>query len=330
MNVILSKPTTFRTRRQLPDGFKLITEEARLSTEFGEKYPESVSELFVQLYLAVKLFKERSKANVIICGRYGYLFSFLQGLIPFRKRPLMLMDIEWYNSYANSLRNNFSKWTKRVVANGASKIQVFCEVEAENYASDFGIDINKFVWIPYCTDLDERSYEIKDGDYLFTGGIQHRDYQTLYNAVKDLPIEVLIAAPEGKIPLKYVSDNMKILGFIPRIKYMETIASSKAVVLSLEPGIRRCPGVITYVTAMRMGKCVIVNEPEGAKSYIKNNHTGIVVEPNNAEVLKHSLQAILCNDTKRKEIGHNAYEFSAKNLSYERYINDIVNLTLSQ
>lgn len=299
MVTVISKPLTFRSRLPLPDHFLVVAEEGRLSYEFAQRYPGSISEHLVRLHVTAKLFASRARADVIISGRYGELFALCQGVFPLGRKPLILMDIEWFNIYEKPLRSHISKVLHRMLAWGTARIQVFCEAEAENYAAYFGIGRDKFVWVPYCTDLDNKNFEVRDEDYLFTGGLHHRDYETLYHAVKDLPVRVMVAAPKGGIPREFVSKNMTLLGVVSRDAYFEAMAKAKAVVLSLQPGIMRCPGVITYVSAMRMGKCVVVNETEGTRSYMSNGATGIVVEPGNPEALKEALRAVLQDDGTR-------------------------------
>lgn len=197
------------------------------------------------------------------------------------------------------------------------------KVEGHNYSSCYGIDKNKFVWIPYCTELERNNFDVHEDNYVFTGGLQQRDYETLFHAVKDIPIEVKIVAPTDKIDKRFIAKNMTLLGTLSSQEYYTAMAQSKLVVLSLEPNLRRSPGVITYVSAMKLGKAVIVNEIEGSKSYIMNGKTGVLVKPRDPEAMRNAIVTLLTNDELRKQIAHDAYSYAAEHFSKDRLINDL-------
>lgn len=326
--ILFSKPTTLRSNIDLPDGFVLFAEEKRLAHILMKKFflSPSISEYLVRPYFALSIFRQRKNFDILVTGRYGEFFALLQGLFYKRRKPYLLLDVEWHYKHSNKIRRLISILVHKLIAAGAYKIQIFCEIEADNYSKHFGIDRSKFVWIPYCRDMDNLALEVKEGDYIFTGGAQQRDYETLYNAVKDIPIEILVAGPKEQIRKELISKNMKILGRVKADEYLDLIAKSKFVVLSLEPDIIRPPGVTTYVTAMRMGKCVIVNESKGTKSYIINNKTGIIVKEKDPNGLRDAIENILKNDDLRRSIGENAYTFAKENFSISKYMEYITNI----
>ena len=323
LKILFSKPVTFRSSAPLPEDFELLADEASLSWGFGTKYPTRISELVVRLYLLMALLRRRKDVDVVVTGRYGELFALFQGVFPRGRKVHILLDSEWPNRHYNRLRELLSILIHRGIARGVHKMQVFCRIEADNYASYFGIDRDKFVWIPYCTDLGDLALQTEEQDYLFTGGLHHRDYETLFYAVKDLPIDVYVAAPEHEIDKRLVSQNMRLLGISNHDEYFSTMARAKLVVLSLEPGIMRCPGVITYVTAMRMGKCVIVNETQGTQDYIIDGRTGVVVRERDPEALKNAITSLLSDAALRRQISGSAFAFAAEHFSISRYISDL-------
>ena len=325
---LFSKPVTFRSSAPLPEGFQLLADEASLSWRFGERYPIRISELMVRLYLAAAVLRRRKSVDAVVTGRYGDLFALFQGVVPFGKKAHILLDSEWPNRHPKRFRRLLSILIHRAIARGVHKMQIFCKIEAANYASYFGIDKHKFVWIPYCTDVDNLGHHVEEQDYLFTGGLHHRDYETLFYAVRDLPISVHVAAPRHEIDKHLVSQNMRLLGTSSHDEYFSTMAKAKLIVLSLEPGIMRCPGVITYVTAMRMGKCVIVNERQGTQDYIMDGETGIVVREKDPEALKNAITSLLSDEARRREISRSAMAFAAEHFSISRYMSDLKTLLL--
>ena len=322
-HVLFSQPVSFPRNFPLPSNFHLVAKEDQLSWNFAKKLPSRVSDRLVRIYLIYEIFRNRKKIDMVITGRYGEYFALLQGLIPLFKKSHLLLDIEWYGNRKNKYLNSFKKVIHRIIARGAHKIGVFCEVEGHNYSSCYGIDKNKFVWIPYCTELERNNFDVHEDNYVFTGGLQQRDYETLFHAVKDIPIEVKIVAPTDKIDKRFIAKNMTLLGTLSSQEYYTAMAQSKLVVLSLEPNLRRSPGVITYVSAMKLGKAVIVNEIEGSKSYIMNGKTGVLVKPRDPEAMRNAIVTLLTNDELRKQIAHDAYSYAAEHFSKDRLINDL-------
>jgi glycosyltransferase involved in cell wall biosynthesis len=306
--ILFSKPATLRPNIDLPNGFVLFLDERQLPYILMKRFhiPRVLfSDYFARLYLAFSIFKCRKRFDAIVTGKFGEFFALLQSCFR-NKKPHLLLDIEWPYKHSNKIRGIISKLVHKLIARGTYKLQVFCEVEADNYSKYFGIDKSKFVWIPYCIDVDDSVLEAKEENYVFAGGAQQRDYETLYYAVRDIPVKVLVISPKEQIRKEFVSKNMEIMGRVKYSEYLNLIAKSKLVVLSIEPEIMRCPGVTTYVMAMRMGKCVIVNESKGTKSYIINNKTGIIVKEKDPNGLRDAIENILKNDDLRRSIGENA------------------------
>jgi glycosyltransferase involved in cell wall biosynthesis len=254
------------------------------------------------------------------------MYAALRGLLPGRRKPHLLLGVEWLHRHRRWWRKLISVWDHRLIARGAWKIQVFCESEAADYAAYYGIDRNKFVWIPYCTDVDDRSYFVSEGDYVFTGGTQDRDCETLFRAVQGLPIELQVAAREDRVTSERVPANVRLLGRLTKDEFWAALAQARVVVLSLDPEVMRRPGVITYVTAMRLGKCVIVNDPRGGRSYIADGKTGIIVPARDPGALRTALLRVLEDDALRQRLAASARDFAGHHLGTDRYVAELAML----
>jgi glycosyltransferase involved in cell wall biosynthesis len=194
-------------------------------------------------------------------------------------------------------------------------------VEAHNYAAYFGVEESKFVWIPYCTDANlVAAASSENGGFIFTSGVHQRDYKTLLTAVAGLPVELRIAAPRAEFQFLEVPENVTLLGELPAGEYWQTLMSANFLVLSLRPETLRRPGVITYAGAMRMGKCVVVNDPLGAASYIRDGETGFLVPAAEPEALREQISFLLDHPETVNTIGRNAKEAAQKSFSVAHYI----------
>jgi len=322
--ILFSKPVTCRTN-VIPDNFCCFFNEAEASRKYKKVYYETYKAIIKNLKNC------NAKNKVIIAGRFSELFFLRQGVMKYNNTPSILLDIEWHWRYRNklNLKNILNRNHHRLIAQGSTFLTVFCEEERRTYSEAYGIPLTKILWHPFCSDVDEsvNSVNHERGKYLFTGGLHDRDYHTLFNAIRDTPIKLRVAAPEAHFNNIKLPDNVTILGTISYKQYLDEIEGSIGVVLSLDSTSEtcslRCPGVITYLTAMRMRKCVIVNELLGAASYITNGKHGILVEPNNVEQLNNAILTVWNNYKYRQILADNAYVHSHLNFGYDRYFNDL-------
>jgi glycosyltransferase involved in cell wall biosynthesis len=325
MRVLYSRPLT-APKIQLPQNFHQVEDESDLSWRLAQRFPWAgrYSEHLAGLRLALTLLGLRRGFDVVVTGRYGEWFALLQSFLPFGRRPHLLLDVEWYESHSSAWRRKFNRWLHRRIIQSANRVQVFCQVEAPNYAAYFGVKESKFVWIPYCTDANPApAAPNADADFIFTSGVHQRDYQTLLTAVAGLPVELRIAAPLAEFRFLEVPANVKLLGEIPAGAYWNTLINARFLVLSLRPETLRRPGVITYVGAMRMGKCVVVNDPAGAASYIRNGETGFLVPPADPRILRDQICFLLDHPEVVNTVERNAEESARKLFSVAQYIIDV-------
>jgi glycosyltransferase involved in cell wall biosynthesis len=201
----------------------------------------------------------------------------------------------------------------------AAKVQVFCEVEAHNYSRYFGLDESKFVWIPYFTDVRPLPQAVPPGAFIFSSGFKERDYSTLFAAVTDVSVKLRVAAPDALFRNVHIPDNVEIVGKLHASEYLRTLTESKFVVVSVQPNVLRHPGVMTYVAAMRLGKCIIVNDPLGASSYIEHGRTGFLVDPSDPIALRAQICALLDDPEMVKRVGANAQQVALERFTSERY-----------
>lgn len=321
LRVLWSQPITAPLPAQIPAGWKTLWTERALSGRFTRAFSwlGGYSEYLLRIYVALVLLWHRRHFDAIVTGRYGEFFALAQGLLPFGRRPLLLLDIEWWSAHRTDWRGRLNRRLHERMAAGAGAIQVFCRIEAGNYAARFGIPIEKFVWIPYCFSLPEFVGDGGEELFAFSGGLHHRDYRTLFAAIEGLPLELHVAAPRAHFANARVPGNVTILGRISADEYWRRLRLARLVVLSLESGVLRCPGVITYVAAMRMGKCVVVNEPLGAADYIEHGRTGFIVPANDTPLLRAQLASLLLDDRLRSEAGSAAATEAAVRFSPRAY-----------
>jgi glycosyltransferase involved in cell wall biosynthesis len=324
--ILFSHPVTLHLDVPMPAGSRFAGREAEDVRAFGHRYGPGLGELLLGGAYAWRLWRQGGPFDVLVTGRCGQVYAALRGLLPGSCKPHVLLGVEWLHRHRRWWRRLISVWDHRLIARGAWKIQVFCESEAADYANYYGIDRNKFVWIPYCTDVDDRRYPADEGDYVFSGGTQDRDYDTLFRAVDGLPAEVRVAVRADRVTAGRLPANVRLLGRLSKDDFWTALAGARVVVLSLDPDVMRRPGVITYVTAMRLGKCVVVNDPRGARSYVADGKTGLMVPARDPAALRAALRRVLDDGGLRRRLGASARDFAAEHFAPGRYAADLATL----
>lgn len=320
MKVLFTRPLTAPLEQPVPANFVLLEDESQLIQRFEARFRFSKrwASVLMRLWLAWRLLRERRRYDAIAVGRCGEFFAPLQALWPFGRKPLVLLDIEWRDIHQTPLRRAVNRALKQLTVRGADRLGVFCEAEAGRYAERFRVDAGKFQWIPYCEDPPVLPSGVPSENYLFTSGVHQRDYATLFAAIEGLNVELRVVAPASGFAQMRVPSNVRFLGYLNRPQYWRTLAAARMVVMSIDAGVLRRSGVITYVGALRLGKCLVINDPVGAVSYFKPGVSGFVVPPQDPASLRRQIAELLNLPEKAAAAGASAREFS-KRYAADRY-----------
>lgn len=325
--ILFSKSCMCAKINPLPSNFIEIANEAELSYQKGDKTTHGILKKIINENMQ----RHKDKHNlVVITGLYGDYYAFNRGLFGRSYPPFILTEIEWNWRYRRkiTLRGVLNKLFHQYVAKGASYVTVYCKAEISNYSNAYEIPPEKFIWLPYCSALDEnKSPHNGKEEYILTGGLNDRDYPTLFSAIRDLPIQFRLVAHKESLKNYNVPSNVELIGILSKADYYQEISKAKAIVLSVDTTSHnaslRYAGITAYVSSMRMRKCVIVNDPIGASSYITNGKHGLLPPPNEPEALRETILQVWEDNNLRKILANNAYERSHKEFGYHRYFSDL-------
>lgn len=134
------------------------------------------------------------------------------------------------------------------------------------------------------------------GDYVLSaGGVAGRDYPTLFKAVRDLPIEVKITAtgrlygPDARRALHPIPPNVELMPPTDSAGMRERYQHAVVVVVPLHEGRQDAAGCSVVLEAMCCGRPVIATRTPGMEDYIRDDHTGRLVDPSDSEALMKTL-----------------------------------------
>jgi len=276
--------------------------------------------------LALKLyFKKKDFDLVIISGeKAGVLFSLLQTLLPFKKTPSLMFGCLWYRA-ENPLKRFLKRIQIRLMSKSVQLFLVWVKREIEDYSKEFGIPKEKLRFFPYHTTCEVYDCKVEKGDYIFSGGNRDRDYKTLVEAIKDLKVKVIIATNNKSLFEGIdIPENVETVSATD-FQFYKLLAGSKMVVLPMSGGLLHSGGQQTFLNAMYWEKPVIVTDPEGAKDYIENRKTGILVNPGEPESLRKAISYLLENPEESKRMGEEAKR-KAQDLTTDKFFQEILKL----
>lgn len=290
--------------------------------------PPATNNVLTLLWYAIKLYKKRKNVDCVVlgAGRTDYLFALLQSLLPFERKPSVMIDCLWYVS-PNKIKFFYKKILLKFVSKYIDKFVVWSSREVEAYSQAFGVAESKFTFLPYHVTITD--IEPFDGGYIFSGGNYDRDYKTLIEAVKDLPIELRIACtrPENFSGIE-IPKNVDVRGYTQK-DYRKVMAGCSINIVSMQPGLLHSGGQQTYLNSMWYGKPTIVNDPEGAKDYIDDGVDGILVPPQDSMAIREAIKSLMQDPEKMDSIGRNAAKRS-RNYTTEKHFRNIVHMIETQ
>jgi glycosyltransferase involved in cell wall biosynthesis len=265
---------------------------------------------------------------------YSFICKFVQQV----RIPHVMVDIATPRFVGKSVfRRSFIRLflssVDRIVCDVSSKV-IF-------WSRYMGFPSNKVIFIPEAIDPSlYRPNFLGKGDYLISVGRAARDYKTLFSAIRNLNIKLIVvmgADPfqsnvERKLfhsKIQHPFPNVTILREVPPQLTKKLIADSRFVVLSLSSDVPFGSGGITVLLeSMAMGKAVIATRVHHTIDYIENFKTGILSEPNNPADLRNKIIYLLENPSEIERIGKNARKAIEERFNERRYALDIENVLI--
>lgn len=288
--------------------------------------PTPSSSYLAAIRYALELYRVRKNYECVILGAWktDFCFAMLQAILPFKRVPCILIDCIWYES-KNKIKQNIKKFFLKLLDAGVDKYVVWARREIKEYSKTFGIKSDKFIFIPYHTTLDNYKLDVNEGDYVFSGGNFGRDYVTLIEAVRDIPVNVEIACTRPEIfEAMLIPKNVSIKGYTHE-DFLKKMANCRINVVSLDTNLLHSGGQQTFLNSMFLGKPTIVNDPDGASDYIIHGEDGLLVPPKDPQALRDAIIMLLKNPNFAKKIGDRAKE-KAKHYSTEDHFKKIISL----
>ena len=154
-----------------------------------------------------------------------------------------------------------------------------------------------------------------------------RDYDTLVEAVRELPVRAQIAAGSPWIerrlePRAALPPNVS-WGKLNRFELRSLYARSALAVVPIKQNHYQT-GIATILEMMAMGKCVIATRTHGQTDTIVDGVTGLYVPPGDPIALRQAIERMLANPEQAAGMGRAARKFIEERASLDLFVERIV------
>ncbi len=164
-------------------------------------------------------------------------------------------------------------------------------------------------------------------DLICAAGQLLRDYDTLIDAVRDLPVRVQIAAGSPWIerplePRRALPAGVT-WGKLNRYDLRSMYARAALAVVPILQNHYQT-GIATILEMMAMGKCVIATRTHGQTDTIVDGVTGVYVPPGDPAALRRAIQELLADPERAARLGAAARKFVEERASLDVFVERIV------
>jgi glycosyltransferase involved in cell wall biosynthesis len=211
------------------------------------------------------------------------------------------------------------------VASRIDEMLVYSSSEEQLATGTLGVSASKVHRIYYHADQeffrpDGRALE---PDLLCAAGQLLRDYDTLVEAVRTLPVRLQIAAGSPWIehtlkPRAALPNNVS-WGRLNRFELRELYARSAVAVVPILQNHYQT-GIATILEMMAMGKCVIATRTLGQTDTIVDGVTGLYVPPGDPQALRQAIERVLANPDDAKRMGDAARKFIEQSAGLDLFV----------
>jgi len=164
-------------------------------------------------------------------------------------------------------------------------------------------------------------------DLLCAAGQLLRDYDTLVEAVRDLPVRLQIAAGSPWIdhtlrPRAALPANVT-WGKLNRFELRELYGRAAIAVVPILQNHYQT-GIATILEMMAMGKCVVVTRTFGQTDTIVDGVTGVYVPPGDSKAMREAIERLLANPDEAVRMGQAARRFMEESAGLDLFVQRIV------
>jgi glycosyltransferase involved in cell wall biosynthesis len=195
---------------------------------------------------------------------------------------------------------------------------VFSHNEARSYPKLFGHLPERYQMVPWCSEkpiFDETASPLVEGSYIAAMGGEGRDYQTLFDAVRDIPDIrlVVVTRPEKAVGLD-IPANVAVFTRLDYAEAMNIAFHSQYMVMPLISS-KVAAGHGTLIAQFLLEKASIVTEAEAMEGYCENGENALMVPAQNTQAMREAILKMRKQPELQAKLTKNALEFARTHCS---------------
>jgi len=164
-------------------------------------------------------------------------------------------------------------------------------------------------------------------------GVSGRDYETLFEAVRGLDLELHVAVGGGELPARALEQRLERMGLPPNartghyqlLELRRLYSAARFVVVPLQD-MEYDAGVTTLAEAMAMGKAVIVTRTRGQIDLIEDGIQGIYVPPRDPRALRAAIEHLFADPAEAERMGRAGRALVEQRLTLTGYVRDLARI----
>jgi len=266
------------------------------------------------------------KGDILICfldvmGLYLFLISRLL----FKKREIVAVNI-MFNEGQDFLTSVKKILFRAMLKNRHVYPTVTSSELPVTYRRIFGMPGKKFFTVNDCYgNLGKTGFSPSDGNYVFSGGINGRDWKTLVTAAGLLPdIRFIMVGPRRDSLGSNIPSNIEYYYNLPYNEFRRLMLASGIIALPLNT--EAPAGLIVLFTAGLMHKPVVSTNNITMREYITSGESGYLVGMGDHKTLALRIRELHSDQELRKRIGEKLFRKVVESGSPEEYIDKLISI----
>jgi glycosyltransferase involved in cell wall biosynthesis len=181
----------------------------------------------------------------------------------------------------------------------------------------FGIPRDKIAFVPLQrAPIVLTAVEDTADPFVLAMGSANRDYATLLEAIRGLPLRlVLVASPRSLVGLK-IPDNVEVVSGLSAQQCRELAQRARVNIVPLAD-VDTASGQVTIVEALGMGRPLVATSGVGSVDYIVDGENAVLVDAKDTTGLAQAIMRLWNDPALRNRLSRNALAYAADHLSDE-------------
>ncbi len=281
------------------------------------------------LGLALLAWQRKADFDVFYIGneKLGILVAALLRLVKYRPRIAIL------NHYlSNSKKALFFKYLQ--LERSVDALICLNEYQAAFLEKKLAVSPRKIFRVHHGANVDGSFFcpRAKQGThpkYILSVGRENRDYETLFEVLRNSEIQVKIVASDISRSRRYRSNDLR--GRLNNVEIFEDISYPELrelyehcsfVVLPMH-NVDYPAGITAVMEAMAMGKAVVATYSRGIHEFIEDSVTGFWTNPGNAIELREKILILWNNPRLARQMGERARDSVKSRVDLPRYVEEL-------